>query len=264
VTPGVPVGKIAFVNGAAELIWDAWLTGKRLDGLPGDVRPRDLAEGMAAQAALAGLAGPVSGWKIAATTAYARQYLDVPGPLAGPLFARFHHAEGERVPADTMTMGVAEPEFAFRMKADPGPSPSLSALLDAVDTMVMALEMPDSRYTDHRHAGGPQLLADAACAGRFVEGRAVPAWRDLDLPRQPVILHADGEEYARGSGSLVLGDPRLALHWLARELPRHGLALRPGDIVTTGTATPPCPIRPGGHVVADFGALGCVEVRFAE
>ncbi|WIY02873.1 hydratase [Amycolatopsis mongoliensis] len=248
---------------AAELIWDAWQTGKRLDGLPEDARPRDAGEGMAAQAALAELAGPVSGWKIAATTAYARKYLEVPGPLPGVMFERFRHAEGEPVPADTMTMGVAEPEFAFRLKADPGSSPSLTAVLDAVDTMFLALEMPDSRYTDHQHAGGPQLLADVACAGRFVEGRPVPGWRDLDLPRQAVVLHADGEEFSRGSGSLVLGDPRLALHWLAMELSRHGRSLRPGDVVTTGTATPPCPIHAGGHVVADFGALGSVEARFA-
>jgi 2-keto-4-pentenoate hydratase len=247
---------------AAELLWDAWLTGRRWDGLPEDVRPGDAAEGLAAQLALAELAGPVTGWKIAATTAYAQAYLGVPGPLPGALFERFHQLAGAPVPADTMTMGVAEPEFAFRMKADPGPAPSLGAVLDAVDTMVLALEMPDSRYTDHRTAGGPQLLADVACAGRFVEGGAVPEWRDLDLPGQAVVLHADGEEFARGHGGLVLGDPRLALHWLATELSRHGVRLRPGDIVTTGTATPPCPIHAGGHVLADFGALGSVEARF--
>jgi 2-keto-4-pentenoate hydratase len=47
------------------------------------------------------------------------------------------------------------------------------------------------------------------------------------------------------------------------ELPRHGRTLRPGDIVTTGTATPPCPIHAGSHVVADFGALGSVEARLS-
>ena len=248
---------------AAGLIWDAWRTGARLDGLPEDVRPLDAAEGMAAQDRLAELAGPVYGWKIAATTAYAQQYLDVPGPLPGALFERFRHAEGAPIPADTMTMGIAEPEFAFRMAADPGPSPSLDAVLDAVDTMVLAVEMPDSRYTDHRHAGGPQLLADTACGGRWVEGTAVPGWRDLDLAEHPVLLYADGEEFARGSGGAVLGDPRLALHWLASELGRHGHRLRPGDVVTTGTATTPAPIGPGRHVVADFGTLGSVEVRFA-
>lgn len=248
---------------AAELLWDAWQTGDRLDGLPADVRPRDAAEGMAVQTALAALAGPVSGWKIAATTAYAQRHLGVPGPLPGALFERFHQLEGAPVPADTMTMGVAEPEFAFRMKADPGPAPSLGGVLDAVGTMFLALEMPDSRYTDHRAAGGPQLLADVACAGRFVEGRAVPGWRDLDLPGQAVVLHADGAEFARGHGGLVLGDPRLALHWLATELARTGHRLRPGDVVTTGTATPPCPIHAGGHVLADFGTLGRVEARFA-
>jgi hypothetical protein len=93
--------------------------------------------------------------------------------LTGAWFERFRRLEGPSVPAGTMTMGVAEPEFAFRMKAG----------------------------------------------------------------------------------------PRRALHWPATELSRHGHRLRPGDVVTTGTATPPCPIHAGGHVVAGFGALGSVEAR---
>lgn len=132
----------------------------------------------------------------------------------------------------------AEPEFAFRMAADPGPEPSLEAVLDAVDTMVLALEMPDSRYADHRHAGETDLVADVACAGRFVEGRQVTGWRDLDLAERAVAAFADGVEFSRGSGELVLGDPRHALHRLAAEIPRYGHRLRPGDIVTTGAAAP--------------------------
>ncbi|GAA1962214.1 2-keto-4-pentenoate hydratase [Amycolatopsis minnesotensis] len=247
---------------AAGLLWHAWQAGERLPGLPDDARPHDRAEAMAAQECLAGLAGPVFGWKIAATTELAQRYLGVGGPLPGMLFERFRHAEGEPVPADTMTMGVAEPEFAFRMAADPGPEPSLGAVLDAVDTMVLALEMPDSRYADHRHAGEPHLVADVACAGRFVEGSPVPGWRDFDLAGQAVVAFADGAEFSRGSGGLVLGDPRHALHWLAAEIPRYGYRLRPGDIVTTGTATPPVPIAPGRHVSADFGVLGTVGARF--
>jgi 2-keto-4-pentenoate hydratase len=251
------------VTEAAELIWNAWQTGKRLDGLPDDVRPRDERAGMAVQDALVRLAGPVYGWKIGATTEYGQKFLGVDGPLPGPLLSRFRHLEGEIVPADTMGLGVAEPEFAFRMAGDPGPDPSLDDVLDAVDVMLLALEMPDSRYRDHSGVGKAQLIADVACAARFLEGREVPGWREVDLVAQPVTLYSDGEEFSRGTGGMVLGDPRLALHWLARELVGYGHRLRAGDIVTTGTAAPPAPIAPGRHVVGDFGELGTVEVRFA-
>jgi 2-keto-4-pentenoate hydratase len=60
----------------------------------------------------------------------------------------------------------------------------------------------------------------------------------------------------------VLGDPRAALVWVANELRRLGTGLRAGDVVTTGTTTTPAGIGPGDDVVAEFGELGRVEVRF--
>ena len=45
-----------------------------------------------------------------------------------------------------------------------------------------AIEVPDSRYDDFVTAGAPQLLADNACADRFVLGPAAPEdWRRIDL-----------------------------------------------------------------------------------
>ena len=41
-----------------------------------------------------------------------------------------------------------------------------------------------------------------------------------------------------------------------------GRRLRAGEIVTTGTATAPAPVKAGSHVVADFGELGTVEAHF--
>jgi 2-keto-4-pentenoate hydratase len=60
----------------------------------------------------------------------------------------------------------------------------------------------------------------------------------------------------------VLGDPRLALAWLANELRGLGLTLRAGEVVTTGTCHPPLPIQSGDRMEADFGVLGKVSVGF--
>jgi 2-keto-4-pentenoate hydratase len=59
----------------------------------------------------------------------------------------------------------------------------------------------------------------------------------------------------------VLGDPRIALAWIANELRTFGDGLRAGDIVTTGTCVPPVPIAPGDCVRADFGVFGDVTLN---
>lgn len=249
---------------AAELLWGAWRTGTQLVGLPEDIRPSNALEGMAIQTRLEELAGPGFGWKIGATTATARALLGVEEPFAGRMFAQFRHAEGEVIPADSVMLPIAEPEFAFRMARDldPAVEHTVDDVLDAVDSMLLAIEMPDSRYKDFANVGIDQILADSGYSKRFVAGRDVPQWRELDLVAQPVTLLRDGEEFARGTGSAVLGDPRIALHWLALELPRLGRQLKAGDIVTTGTATAPAPVFAGTHILADFGDLGTVEVQF--
>jgi 2-keto-4-pentenoate hydratase len=68
---------------------------------------------------------------------------------------------------------------------------------------------------------------------------------------------------AVGTGARVLGDPRLALTWLANELTRYGEALRAGDVVITGTCVKPVPIAPGDRIRMDFGEFGTIEAALA-
>ncbi|WP_216215423.1 2-keto-4-pentenoate hydratase [Amycolatopsis aidingensis] len=249
---------------AAEQLWAAWRDGYRLDAVAAADRPGDLAEGMAVQLAVETLAGPGYGWKIAATGPGGQAFLGVDGPLAGRLLERFQHQNGDTVPADTLHMGVAEAEFAFVLGADLEPAEvrSVDDVLAAVGAVHLAIELPDSRYERFDQVGGPQLVADAACAGRMIIGREVREWAEVDLVRHPVSLRV-GPAAEHGSGELVLGDPRKALHWLAIELPRLGTRLRAGELIATGSTTKPLPIRPGDEVVADFGELGTVRARIA-
>ena len=48
----------------------------------------------------------------------------------------------------------------------------------------------------------------------------------------------------------------------ANALAATGRGLKAGDYVTTGTTTQPVPAAAGQTVLADFGALGRVEIRF--
>jgi 2-keto-4-pentenoate hydratase len=64
-------------------------------------------------------------------------------------------------------------------------------------------------------------------------------------------------------GANVLGDPRLALTWLANELPTMGATLATGHIVTTGTCVVPMDIQARDTVRMDFGVLGEVRCGFS-
>jgi 2-keto-4-pentenoate hydratase len=163
-------------------------------------------------------------------------------------------------------MRVAEPEFAFRMGTDLPPQPrpyTVSEVLDAVDTLHPAIEIPDSRFADFVNAGEAQLIADNACAHLFVLGAtAKNNWRALDLVEERPLITMRGRQFI-GHGRNVLGDPRIALAWLANELRGLGITLRAGEVVTTGTCHPPLPIQAGDLVAADFRAIGKVSVSLA-
>jgi 2-keto-4-pentenoate hydratase len=136
-------------------------------------------------------------------------------------------------------------------------------VLDAVDTLHPAIEIPDSRFADFVSAGAAQIIADNACAHLFVLGAPTVAnWRALDLVEEKPVITMRGQKFI-GHGKNVLGDPRVALTWLANELRELGVTLKAGQVVTTGTCHPPLPIQSGDFVKADFHSLGNVSVRFS-
>jgi 2-keto-4-pentenoate hydratase len=252
------------IDAAAALLWGNWGRTTRIDQLPPDCRPANRAEGYAIQAELARLSGQARvGWKIAATSVAGQKHIGVDGPLAGQLLADRVFAGGARVALGDSIMRVGEAEFAFRFgRALPKREApyTLEEVLAAVESLHPAIEIPDSRYHDFARVGAPQLIADNACAFWFVLGAATDAgWRGRDLSAHGLTVTKNGAHAADGSGANALGDPRVALTWIANELRVYGEGLRAGEVVTTGTCVTPVPITPGDRLRADFGALGSVE-----
>ena len=250
---------------AGRIIHRCWTNGDVIAALPDRCRPRTMAEGYAAQRALAAVSGePVLGWKIAATSTSGQRHINVDGPIAGRLLAsRVHHSPCE-VTFGANRMAVAEAEFAFVMGADlPAREEAYSVeeVLAAVATLHPAIEIPDSRFADFTRAGSAQLAADNACAHEFVLGPATDAdWRAIDLAAQRVTLTIGGHLATTGAGADALGDPRAALAWIANNHAAQGTALRAGNVVTTGVCGKPSAIEPGSRVVVDFGEIGIAEV----
>ena len=250
---------------AAAILLSNWQAVTRVDALPDDCRPADRAEGYAVAAALARQSGDsVAGWKIAATSEAGQKHINVEGPLGGRILAGRVVAPGATIPLAGNLMRVAEAEFAFVVGRDlpEKGSPYLQdEVMAAVSALHLTIEIPDSRYADFTKVGAPSLIADTACASWLAVGPAVEVdWRGIDLSAHRVAAFRNGEEAAVGGGMAVLGDPRIAMTWLANEVARYGGGLEAGQFVTTGTCVVPVKIDSGDEIRADYGPLGTIAV----
>jgi 2-keto-4-pentenoate hydratase len=257
------------VVAAAGILWEHWQSGRRLAALPEEFRPETREEGYDIQSRLEAHSDlPLFGWKIAATSVAGQKHINVDGPLAGRLLAERVSQDGARLPFGANHMRVAEAEFAFRMVRTLAPREQpydVMEVLDAVGTLHPSIEVPDSRFDDFTIVGAPQLIADNACAHLFVVGPATTAdWRGIDLVQHAVSGTVLGKTTHHGKGANVLGDPRIALTWLANELSQLGIPLGAGQVVTTGTCIVPLPIEPGDSVEMDFGVLGRVGCELSD
>src|SRR6476619_2933564 len=210
------------IAAASKTLHDHWRAGTKCAGLEAVLRPRDRTEAYAIQSEIEKYSSEsLLGWKIAATSEAGQKHINVDGPMAGRILAETVLPDGGTASMAGNEMRVAEPEFAFRMGVDlpvRATPYTVQQVLDAVDTLHPAIEIPDSRFADFVSAGAAQIIADNAYAHLFVLGPAATAdWRSMDLIEERPVITMRGQQFT-GLGKNVLGDPRIALTWLATEL----------------------------------------------
>ncbi len=263
---------------ASDFLWNLWQRGEVCDAIEASLRPQSRAQGYAIQAHIEGRTEhPLFGWKIAATSTAGQRHIGVDGPMAGRILKEQVRQAGSTISLTGNRMRVAECEFAFVMAKDlpplaTGQSYTVKDVLSKVKSLHPAIEIPDSRYQQFETVGAPQLIADNACAHQFMLGDATTCnWRTLDLATLAVtatVTNTDAQTKVKpaahhhGVGSNVLGDPRIALTWLANELSSLGITLKAGAVVTTGTCIVPIAVQSNDQVQVSFGPIGSIAVRF--
>lgn len=250
---------------AGLLLNSSWERGEKILRLPDDVSPNSRQDGYRIAQDIARYRNELAvGWKIAATSKAGQSHINVDGPLAGRLYPSRVLPPGHFVSLGGNLMKVAEVEFAFRFGVEMRPigrDYTFAEVMDAVATLHLSIEIPDSRYQDFTQVGAPSLIADTACADWLVIGPEVQTeWRDIDLAEFGVEGRKNGQIVAKGTGRAALGDPRTALTWLVNELCRYENGVSLNAYVTTGTCVVPVPIAAGDHFVADYGILGQIDV----
>ena len=241
-----------------------------LPPLGGDAAPQTEAEGYRIQDAVHGLLaadfGALVGYKIGCTSPVMQQYLDIPHPCGGGVFAKGVFDSGASLSAkDFVRVGV-ECEIAARLGRDLALTEepfTAEWVAESIEAYLPAIEIVDDRYVDWQTLGVPTLVADDFFAAGCVLGKPVAR---VGLPD---VLHVigralvNGVEVGRGSGADVLGHPHNALAWLANHLAADGKNLRAGQIVLTGSLVKTVWLNAGDEVVMELEGLGRVAATFA-
>jgi len=202
------------------------------------------------------------GRKIGLTSIAVQQQLGVDQPDFGSLLDSMVVPDGGSVAAGRLLQPRIEAEIAVTLEADlSSRGVSFDEVRAAVREIRAALEIVDSRVVGW-DISIADTVADNASSGLFVLSRTSTPLADLDLTRVRMQLTCDGAVASSGLGAACLGDPLLALQWLARRAADGGDPLRAGEVVLTGALGPMVPVTPGAAYEARIDDVGDVSVRF--
>lgn len=219
-----------------------------------------IADAYEAQAGIAHSLGErVAGWK----TGFGPEKQ----PVAAPLFAGVMHASRATIPLPPDRPMILEIEIAFRLARDLPPRPArpytASEIAESVEVALAGAELIAAR-------GGmpsdgtpfPRFVADLQGNAGYVCGSEALGFRALDLTQARVTLDVDGERVHDAKGGHPQGDPWAPLvAWANAQCDRLG-GLKAGQVITTGSLSPPRPVDRPCRVHAAIEGVGEVALTF--
>ena len=207
----------------------------------------------------------VKGHKIGLTSKAMRSMTGATEPDYGFIFDNWFALEGSAVSRAAMNRPLVEVELAFVMGDElEGPSVNVADVIAAIDFVLPALEIVDSRYNGRGKNMLVDSIADAAMCGFVVLGGRPMNLLDIDLRRVSASLAINGDIMETGSAVAVMGNPLNAVVWLANKLHEFGVTMQPGDVILSGSFVKAIPFNAGDSIVALFDPLGEVTLRVTE
>jgi len=250
----------------ADLLADLRGSGRQLECLPSDLRPRTEDEAYRVQLALherlsAAGHGARVGWKIGCTTKVMQEFLNIPAPCAGGIFERGLRRGPASYDFEALRKPGVECEIAVRLATDvpiSGAPYDQHSIAPHVGSVMAAMEVIEERFVDfHDEAvDAPSLIADDFFHLGAVVGEAVSTTEARDLASLGGQTWIADQAMGTGLGADVMGHPYAALAWLANHLARYDISLTAEDVVLTGSiVTTKYPAAPS-QAITEIAGLG--------
>lgn len=242
-----------------QAIAQAFVTARRegrgLVAYPGAL-PTGLDEAYAIQdRAIALSSDAIAGWKVGRINPPLDTTLGN-NRLAGPIFSgQVTDAPSPTMPVFADGFAAAEAEFLLRIGAAPDPakrSYSHDEALALIDAVHIGLEIASSPFPGINDLGPLVTISDFGNNHGLVIGAAIPGWRDLAFFDWPVRLTIDGIEAGAATAATMLDGPIGAARFLFECMAARGIALRPGQWISSGAVTGVHAVRLGQTVTARY------------
>ncbi len=204
----------------------------------------------------------IAGLKMGLTSVAKMKQMGVEQPLYGFLTDYGAYPDGGEIPIAKFIHPRVEAEVAVVTKRElSGPGCHIGNVMAAIDFVVPAVEIIDSRYENFRF-DLISVVADNTSAAAYVVGGRAARISDLDLRTLGVVLRKNGKIVELGAGAAVLGHPAESVAMLANMLAERDKSIAPGTFVMTGGITAAVGVARGDHIAVQYQDLGSLSMRF--
>lgn len=201
------------------------------------------------------------GWKVGFGAPAAMEKLSIHAPLVGFLTDRALLPSGAVVSLSGWTKPAAEAEIAVHMGQDLPGSASRTATSRAIAGLGPAIEIADVDF--------PPDDVERILAGNIYQRHVILG--PCDTSRAGCVMEGLTCRIARGgTESANITDPQALtgelvgiVRHVADLLAACGERLRAGQVIITGSITPPLWVKPGEELTFALDPVGSVSVRFA-
>jgi len=204
----------------------------------------------------------IVGMKMGLTSWAKMAQMGVEQPCYGFLADYFSCPDGAAIKTSELIHPKVEAEIAVVTKAAlKGPGIHVADVFAAIDFVLPAVEVIDSRYRDFKF-DIKSVVADNSSSSRFVTGgRCLPA-DHMDLSTVGVVMEKNGEIVDMACGAAVLGNPAASVAMLANMLGERGEEIPAGTFIMTGGVTAAVAVEAGDCVTVRYHELGSLSMRF--
>ena len=237
-----------------------------LPAYPGEM-PSSVEEAYAIQdAAIAAWNQPIIGWKVGRVPAALVSRFGTER-IAGPIFAsRTALAAGGEVEMPVFDKGfaAAEAEFLLRIGRQPDPAQTrftLEEAADMVDAVHIGIEIASSPLRAINELGPVAIVSDFGNNNGLVVGPGIADWQTSGFETWPVSTFIDGVEVGTGKATGFPNGAIGAARFLFELMARRGIALEPGQWISSGAVSGVHDARPGQSIEARFADKMQVRCR---
>jgi 2-keto-4-pentenoate hydratase len=219
--------------------------------------------------------GKVVGYKAALTNPAVQKRFNYPAPVRGTLLDAMIVGDGAEVPAKFGALPVFEADLVVVVRdALIHEARTPEQVLASIASIRPFIELPDLIVKDPSRINGPTITLINAGARLGVLGAPIAvtpssaqsaalsaALRDMTVR----VIDGNGRELDSGKGSAILDHPLNAVIWLADDLKKSGITLKPGDLLSLGSFSRLLPPQAGQTVRVIYEGLPgnpSVSVRF--